>query len=65
MPASNMSIQTTSEPSYMDRPSMKQDDHPEHNMPESEHDGTDLKIGTGNLGLKFRMNSSTFKRLGQ
>jgi len=25
-----------------DRPSMKQDDHPDHNMPESEHDGYEI-----------------------
>lgn len=49
MPPSNMSIQTTAEPSYMDRPSMKEDDHPEHNMPAPEHDGTVLlKQGMAN-----------------
>lgn len=25
-----------------DRPSMKQDDHEDHNMPESEHDGVEI-----------------------
>lgn len=47
MTATNLSIQ----PGNMDRgsltdfnrPSMKQDTHPEHNMPSSEHDGTELK----------------------
>lgn len=42
MAASNMYIQTTGEPSYMDRPSMKEDDHPDHNMPAPEYNGTKL-----------------------
>jgi len=29
-----------------DRPSMKQDSHPEHNMPEPEHDGEDAGVDT-------------------
>lgn len=33
MAPSNMSIQTGS-----DQPSMKQDDHPDHNMPDSEYE---------------------------
>lgn len=48
MAASNMSVQTTAEPSYMDRPSMKEDDHPEHNMPKPEHDGVSLKTRIDN-----------------
>lgn len=55
MAASNMSVQTTAEPSYMDRPSMKQDSHPEHNMPDSEHDGMPLSISAqGNQDLRNR-----------
>jgi len=27
---------------YSDRPSMKMDDHPEHNMPAPEHDGVQM-----------------------
>lgn len=44
MAPSNMSIQTTGAPSYMDRPSMKQDDHSEHNMPTSDYDGVQTGI---------------------
>ena len=54
-----MSIQTTAEKSYMDRPSMKEDDHPEHNMPSSDHNGTELdpyytakSVNTGPMGPK-------------
>lgn len=42
MGATNMSIQTTSEPSYMDRPKMQQTQHPEHEMPSPEYDGMSL-----------------------
>jgi hypothetical protein len=48
MGATNMSIQTTAEKSYMDRPSMKEDDHPEHNMPTPEHNGVSVTARINN-----------------
>lgn len=33
-----------------DRPSMKQVDHEDHNMPEPEHDGTEFKMSETSVG---------------
>lgn len=48
MSPSNMSIQpaATDAEGRIVRPPMKQENHPEHNMPESEHDGRYLGPGT-------------------
>ena len=48
-------------PMMPQRPSMKQDDHPAHNMPESGFDGTVLNPNTPNPG-QFSDNRQRFTR---
>lgn len=47
MPPSNMSVQPakTDAEGRVIRPPMKQDSHPEHNMPPSDYDGDMLDVG--------------------
>lgn len=58
MAPSNMSIQTDTEPSYMDRPSMKQEDHPAHNMPDATepYNGEQPKSTEGRQMLEDKKN---------